>query len=51
MSSSGELFMLSREGYVVFIQINTKITLEWAYQQFVASVHTLSYVLNDVTNP
>ena len=59
MYSSGELFMRSREGYfgVYFPsceatrETNTKITLEWAHEQFVTRVHTLFYFLHDITNP
>ena len=32
-------------------EINTKITLEWAHKQFVTRVHTLIYLLQDITNP
>ena len=59
MYSSGELFMRSREGYfgVYFPsceatrETNTKMTLEWAHEQFVTRVHTLFYFLHDITNP
>ena len=39
------------EGYfgVYFPQSNTKITLEWAHQQFIMTVHTLFYFLHDMS--
>ena len=59
MYSRGQLFMRSLECYfgVYFPscaatrEINTKITLEWAYKQFATRVHTLFYFLHDITNP
>ena len=44
MHSSDELFMRSLEFYFAVYSINTKITLEWAYQHFVTRVHTLFYI-------
>ena len=32
-------------------EMNTKITLEWAQQQFFTRIHTLFYLLHDITNP
>ena len=37
----------AREGYFG-LQINTKITLEWAQKQFVMRVHTLFYSLHNI---
>ena len=57
LHSSGELFMRSREGYfgvfpeLLLREINTKITFEWAYKQFVTKLHTLFYFLHGKTNP
>ena len=33
------------------MEINTKITLEWAQKQFVTRIHTLFYSLHNITNP
>ena len=53
------VFMRSREGYfgVSFssceatMEINNKITLEWAQRLFVTRVHTLFHFLCNITNP
>ena len=58
MYSSDELFQGSREGYFgvyfqsgeVTMEINTKITVEWAQEQFVMRLHTSYYFLHDKMN-
>ena len=55
----GELFMRSRDCYfgvyspscAATMEINTKITLEWAHKEFGTRVHTLCHFLHDITNP
>ena len=57
--SSDESFQRSWEGYfgVYFPcceatrELNPQITLEWAQKRFVTRVHTLFYILHDITNP
>ena len=59
MYLSSELFMRSKEGYfgVYFPsfeatrEITTKITLEWAHEQFVTRAHEVFHFLHDITNP
>ena len=59
MYSSDELFQGSREGYFCVYfpsceatrEINTKIILEWAQEQFFTRVHTLFYFLHDIMKP
>ena len=59
MYSSDELFQRSRQGYLgVYFpnceatrEIDSKITLVWAQKHFVTRVHTLFYILHDITNP
>ena len=56
---SGELFMRPRErslgvyfpGCFEMKEINTTITLKWAHNQFVTTVHTSLFFLHDIMNP
>ena len=57
--SSDKLFQRSREGYFgvylpsceATMEIDTKITTQWAQKQFITRVHTLFYFLHDITDP